>query len=114
MTLIDAGAQLVADDQVFLHENDGALFARTPPTIAGMIEMRGIGLLTLPYRRLARVALAIRLDLPQGARLPVQENMTLCGVNLPYLIGNDSLSFPAAVRRHVGQQLDKGSARWPI
>ena len=41
----DAGASraLVADDQVFLVAHDGRLACSAPPTIAGLVEVRGLG-----------------------------------------------------------------------
>lgn len=108
LSLIEAGAQLVADDQVFLHACNGALYARTPPAIAGLVEMRGLGLLRFPHRPVARIVLAIRMGEPAADRLPHHQNMSLCDVTIPYLIGNESLSFPASVRRHVGAYVNKG------
>ncbi len=37
-------AALVSDDQVFLEEVNGRLIATAPPTIKGMIELRGSGI----------------------------------------------------------------------
>ena len=45
LALMAYGARLVADDRVTLSQVDGALWATCPPTIRGMIEARGIGLL---------------------------------------------------------------------
>jgi HPr kinase/phosphorylase len=69
LRLIDEGARLVADDRTDLFVRDGALFARAPDTIAGLIEVRQLGIVALPYARSVRVALAVRLDQP-SQRLP--------------------------------------------
>lgn len=61
LQLIDAGARLVADDQVTVACEDGALIAAAPPALAGLIEARGVGILTLPYLPRTRLALAVRL-----------------------------------------------------
>jgi HPr kinase/phosphorylase len=61
LRLIDRGAMLVSDDQTELTEAEGVLTAAPPATIAGLIEVRGIGIVAMPYRAMAPVALAVRL-----------------------------------------------------
>jgi HPr kinase/phosphorylase len=69
LQLIDAGGQLVADDRTILFAKKGALHARAPDSIAGLLEIRGVGIVKLPVRRSVRVRLAVRLG-ADGARLP--------------------------------------------
>ena len=64
LRLLDRGFVLVADDRV---ELDGGV-ASAPPSLAGLLEVRGLGLLYLPYVAAAPVALAV--DLSRGPRLP--------------------------------------------
>jgi len=52
LRLIDDGARLIADDQTHLAKKGHALIATPPPAIAGMIEVRGIGVVKLPRGRL--------------------------------------------------------------
>ena len=47
LRLIDAGARLVADDQSELSRRGDVLMVRAPATIAGLIEVRGLGILRL-------------------------------------------------------------------
>jgi serine kinase of HPr protein (carbohydrate metabolism regulator) len=61
LRLIDGGAQLVADDQTILQFENNQLVASSPSSIAGMMEIRHVGLLRLPFRQSARVALNIAL-----------------------------------------------------
>jgi HPr kinase/phosphorylase len=61
MMLIDQGADLVSDDRTVLMADGGAVFARAPRPIAGLIEVRGLGLVRLAARRLARVRLVVDL-----------------------------------------------------
>jgi HPr kinase/phosphorylase len=72
LRLIAAGAELVADDRTDLFVRAGRLFARAPARIAGLLEVRGVGILALPHARQAPVALVVRLGRP-GARLPVRK-----------------------------------------
>jgi serine kinase of HPr protein (carbohydrate metabolism regulator) len=61
LALIDRGAVLVGDDGVTLAERDARLWAAPPPNIAGLIEVRHVGLVPLPTAS-APLALVVRLD----------------------------------------------------
>ncbi|HSG33385.1 MAG TPA: HPr kinase/phosphatase C-terminal domain-containing protein [Sphingomonadaceae bacterium] len=61
LALIDRGAELVGDDGVLLENRNGTLWASPPPTIAGKLEIRNVGIVELPCVE-ARVALLVRLD----------------------------------------------------
>jgi serine kinase of HPr protein (carbohydrate metabolism regulator) len=61
MRLIDRGAMLVSDDQTMLTARAGRLIAAPPETLAGKIEVRGIGIIDIPWRGQIPVALAVRL-----------------------------------------------------
>lgn len=63
LRLIDRGAVLVSDDytQVTLSD-DGTPVASAPASIAGQIEVRGIGIVRMPYVSAIPVRLAVDLD----------------------------------------------------
>lgn len=61
-------AELVADDQVRLTLNGGLVETSAPPTIAGKMEVRGLGILAFPYRAAARLTLVV--DLVPAADVP--------------------------------------------
>ena len=69
LRLIAAGATLVADDRTELFVSRGKLYARAPRRIAGLMEVRGVGILKLPHATRARIALVVELG-PGAARLP--------------------------------------------
>ncbi len=71
LRLIDEGARLVADDRTDLFVKNRALFARAPHSIAGLIEMRGVGIIAVPSLPEVKLALAVRVG-RAGARLPEQ------------------------------------------
>ena len=61
LRLIDDGARLVADDQVELRREGEHILVRAPATIAGLIEIRGVGILRVDA--LAEAKLAMFADL---------------------------------------------------
>jgi len=63
LRLLGHGFQLVADDQVVLH----GLRASAPPSLAGLLEVCGLGIFRLPHTD-ADLMLAVRLA--AGPRLP--------------------------------------------
>jgi len=71
LRLIDDGATLVADDRTVLFTKKGVLHAKAPPSIRGLIELRGVGIVKFPVRLSTKIALVVRLG-REGARLPAQ------------------------------------------
>jgi HPr kinase/phosphorylase len=95
--------RLVADDQVWVErQSDGRLMASAPATLAGKIEVRGIGIVEVPYRKQAPLALVADLVLPEDVpRLPSDppERITLAGVGLPVVkLAPFELSAPLKLR----------------
>lgn len=72
LRLIARGAKLVADDRVEIFTQDRALFARAPASLAGLIEVRGLGIVAQPFATEARVALAVAL-IEDAPRTPQPE-----------------------------------------
>ncbi|MCW3848745.1 HPr kinase/phosphatase C-terminal domain-containing protein [Sphingomonas sp. LB-2] len=85
LRLIDRGALLVADDQTICQRQSGKLNASPPPTIAGRIEVRGVGIIDMPHVERAPVDLLIViLDAPP--RFPEdQRTRRIAGIDVPVL-----------------------------
>ncbi len=83
LRLIDRGAMLISDDYTIVRSSGGQLEASAPATIAGMMEVRGVGVVDLPSIKGARLALII--DLSQDIdRMPGDpEEWLVAGVPLP-------------------------------
>ena len=81
LRLIDRGAALVSDDQTIVVRAGNAVLARAPTTIAGKIEVRGIGILTMPHVEDVPVALLVRLDRTLE-RMPERRMRNVAGVDV--------------------------------
>ena len=82
LALIDRGATLVGDDAVTLELRDGRLWASPPPNIAGLVEVRNVGL--VPLRAAAApLALVIRLDEAAPRYIDAAEPIEREGYALP-------------------------------
>jgi serine kinase of HPr protein (carbohydrate metabolism regulator) len=77
-------ARLVGDDRVHVEAAHGRLLVRPAATLAGLIEVRGLGLRRLPYEPIAVVGLAVDLAAEDAARLPQPESgrTEIVGVSL--------------------------------
>lgn len=85
LRLIDRGALLIADDRVAVDALGGELLLSAPPTIAGLLEVRGVGIVRLAHSR-QPVPARLLVDLSgPGARLPEPETRAIAGVALPLL-----------------------------
>lgn len=97
LRLIDRGARLVSDDYTIVRRISGRLVATAPATIAGKIEVRGVGLLDLPHDEDVPVGLLVDLDL-DTERLPeVGETRMLAGTEVP-VIGLAALEASAPIK----------------
>ncbi len=81
LRLIDRGATLVSDDQTLVVRSGDILLARAPATIAGRIEVRGIGILAMPHVENIPVGLFVRLD-DVIDRMPERRLRTIAGIDI--------------------------------
>lgn len=90
-------ARLVADDRALTEARAGRLLLSPAPALAGLIEVRGLGIRRLPHEPLAVAGLVVDLAAPDGARYPAQETaaITIEGVTLPRLsVAAGAPAFP--------------------
>ncbi|WP_066479901.1 MULTISPECIES: HPr kinase/phosphorylase [unclassified Sphingomonas] len=80
LRLIDRGAQLISDDYTLVQRRGRQLVASPPEPIAGKIEVRGVGIVPLPFVRDVPVAMIVRVD-DHPDRLPDEiEQRRLAGI----------------------------------
>ncbi len=78
LRLLNQGFALVADDQVLID----AGWAAPPTALAGLLEVRGLGIVRMPHTAPVRLALAVQLG--SGDRLP--EMATHAPTGLPLVM----------------------------
>jgi len=91
LRLLGRGFTLVADDQVDI--SDG--LARAPQALAGLLEVRGIGIIRLPYLSDVKLNVVITLT-EQPERLPQPERHAALGLPMVRIHAN-SASAPDRV-----------------
>jgi serine kinase of HPr protein (carbohydrate metabolism regulator) len=97
LRLIDRGAMLVSDDYTIVTATSGRLLGSAPSTIAGKMEIRGVGLVEMECARDVPICLAIDLDRVPD-RLPEEgETLTVAGGAVP-LIGLGGLEASAPIK----------------
>lgn len=66
-------ARLIGDDRVHVEAHSGRLLVRPAPTLAGMIEIRGLGIRRLDHEPVAAVGLVVDLAAEDATRHPGPE-----------------------------------------
>ncbi|HZG07657.1 MAG TPA: HPr kinase/phosphatase C-terminal domain-containing protein [Allosphingosinicella sp.] len=101
--MLDRGAQLVSDDYTCLEAKGGQLLASPPPTIAGRIELRGVGIVSRAHLAGVPVALLVDLGRPPE-RLPEPQAVHLAGIAIPS-IGFTALEASAPIKLEAALHL---------
>jgi HPr kinase/phosphorylase len=86
LRLIDGGGRLVADDRLVVERRGDRLVGRAPDSLAGLIEVRGLGIMRIAHCAATPLDLVVELG---GARpwprLPELTTYDLLEVGLPYI-----------------------------
>ena len=104
LRLIDRGYTLVSDDQTIVRREGETLISSAPPTIAGKLEIRGVGIVDMATAANIPIALYVELT-SEIMRLPDdRRERPVLGVNLP-LVSVDAQTASAASK--VALALDR-------
>ena len=107
LRLIDRGAQLIADDQVLCRLQDSSVILQPPEKIAGLIEIRGLGVFTMPYTS-AHLMMVLRCARPENIpRLSTHEYEAVLNREYPcFLVDPFEISSPIKVEKMLISVLD--------
>jgi HPr kinase/phosphorylase len=80
-------ARLVGDDRVHIEASAGRLLVRPAAALAGLIEIRGLGIRRLAFEPVAVVGLVVDLAAPDAERHPSPAALRIAieGIELPRL-----------------------------
>ena len=107
-------ARLVGDDRVHLQSAGGRLLVRPAPTIAGLIELRGAGILKFDYEPCAVVGLVVDLAAQDAARLPEKPSIAIEGIKLPrFAVASGEAPLPAVLALITLGSAAAGAGIWP-
>jgi len=110
LRLIDRGFTLVSDDQTIVRREGDRLIAKAPPTIAGKLEVRGLGIVEMETVTDVPIALFVELT-SDIERLPDENReRSILGVELP-LISIDARTASAPSK--VALALDRMGLSFP-
>lgn len=91
---------LVADDRVLISKRNDHVIAECPPSIAGLIEVRGTGILKIPYISPVLIHFAVLpVDLGTAERLPDEDEQIEVaeGISLPVIRISTTAANPLAI-----------------
>jgi HPr kinase/phosphorylase len=108
LRLIDRGAVLICDDGVIVKGSDGCPVLNAVPTINGKLEVRGFGIIDMPF--VDTIPLRLCIDLgrtPQ--RMPDDQTIEIEGFSVPLL---SLMAFEVSAPLKVEIALRSVSARF--
>ncbi len=101
-------AMLIGDDYVSVEALNGRLIARAAPTVTGLIERRGYGVVGHDFEPAGIVGLVVDLVADQPDRLPesIDQRTELCGLTVKRIAiscadGRQSRSVLAAIDEEI-------------
>ena len=83
LRLIATGWRAAADDYVHVWSSDHRLYARAPDRIAGRMEIRGLGITSMPALPFTRIDMIVRCVDDSLERLPEPVFQTVADVRVP-------------------------------
>jgi HPr kinase/phosphorylase len=115
LRMIDRGGILVSDDVVIVSRHAMDLFVGVAPNIEGRIEIRGVGICSVPHLMSAPLKIVIALS-SDVERMPDDNRMeNMLGVDVPYLtLAPFEASAPIKVEMALRRIVDVESVSVPV
>ena len=94
LRLIDSGATLISDDQTICQRRNDEIFLFPHKKINGLIEVRGVGIIKVPFIEDVKLKMIVQLIDKQPERIPVREEKKFLDLNIKFIkiIGKEASS----------------------
>ena len=83
LRLIDNGATLISDDISICRKNSNNIYLYCPPEIKGLLEVREIGIITVPFVERIKLRLVVNLKSNNNERFPKDTSFRILGIKIP-------------------------------
>ena len=83
LRLIDSGATLISDDLTICKKIGDYLYLYPHPKTKGLLEVRELGIMTVPYVENVRLFLVVELVEEEYERMPGMMSCRILGIKLP-------------------------------
>ena len=104
LRLIDSGATLISDDLTICKKIDDYLYLYPHSETKGLLEVREIGIMTVPYVENIKLTLVVELVEKQFERIPRTMNCNILGIKFPKIkISGKSSSAVAKIKIKLNQ-----------
>ena len=85
LRLIDNGATLISDDISICRKNLNNIYLYCPPEIKGLLEVREIGIITVPFVERIKLRLVVNLKSNNNERFPKDSCFRILGIKIPII-----------------------------
>ena len=85
LRLIDNGATLISDDISICRKNSNNIYLYCPPEIRGLLEVREIGIITVPFVERIKLRLVVNLKSNNNERFPKDSSYRILGIKIPII-----------------------------
>ena len=85
LRLIDNGATLISDDISICRKNSNNIYLYCPPEIIGLLEVREIGIITVPFVERIKLRLVVNLKSNNNERFPKDSSFRILGIKIPII-----------------------------
>ena len=85
LRLIDNGATLISDDISICRKNLNNIYLYCPPEIKGLLEVREIGIITVPFVEKIKLKLVVNLKSKNNERFPEDIYFKILGIKIPLI-----------------------------
>ena len=85
LRLIDNGATLISDDISICRKNSNNIYLYCPPEIKGLLEVREVGIITVPFVERIKLRLVVNLKSNNNERFPKDSCFRILGIKIPII-----------------------------